>query len=106
MSNALLNKSVLRFTKVMFNVNKLTNFTVTLFTWTCCPISGATCQSQVGFDNQTLSYLYMFLLPSEVSLQLKNFPKNIYKNKCREDEIDVIFNSSCLFTSNALIQFK
>ena len=74
----------------MFNVNKLTNFTVTLFTWTCCPINGATCQSQVGFDNQTLSYLYIFLLPSEVSLQLKILPKNIYKNKCREDEIDTI----------------
>ena len=55
---------------------------------------------------QILSYVYVCFLPSEVSLQLKNLPKNIYKNKCREDEIDIIFNSPCLFTSNALIQFK
>ena len=49
--------------------------------------------------------MYICLLPSEVSLQLKILPKNIYKNKCREDEIDTAFNSPCLFTSNALIQF-
>ena len=53
-----------------------------------------------------LSYVYICLLPSEVSLQLKILPKNIYKNKCREDEIDTVFSSPCLFTSNALIQFK
>ena len=46
------------------------------------------------------------LLPSEISLQLKIIPRNIYKNKCREDEIDTIFNRPCLFASNALIQFK
>ena len=50
--------------------------------------------------------MYMCLFPSEVSFQLKNLPKKIYKNKCREDEIDNIFNSLCLFTSNALIQLK
>ena len=44
--------------------------------------------------------------PLEVSLQLKILPKNIYKNNFREEEIDTIFNSPCLFTSNALIQFK
>ena len=65
-----------------------------------------TFQNQVGFNKQILSYVYVYLLPSEVSLQLKNVPKNIYKNKCCEDEIDIIFNSPCLFTSNALIQFK
>ena len=64
------------------------------------------CQNQVGFDKQILSYVYVCLLPSEVSLQLKILPKNIYKNKYLEDEIDTIFNSPCLFTSNALIQFK
>ena len=31
-----------------------------------------------------------------LSLQLKNFLKNIYKKKCRVDEIDTIFNSPCL----------
>ena len=36
----------------------------------------------------------------------KNLPKNICKKKCRENEIDIIFNSPCLFTWNALIQFK
>ena len=36
----------------------------------------------------------------------KNLPKNIYKNKCCEGEINTIFNSPCLFTLNALIQFK
>ena len=51
-------------------------------------------------------YVHECLLLSEVSLQLKILPKNIYKNKCREDEIDTIFNSPSLFTSNALIQFK
>ena len=55
--------------------------------------------------NKILSYVYICLLPSEVSLQLKILPKNIYKNRCREDEIDAAFNSKCLFTSNALIQF-
>ena len=44
--------------------------------------------------------------PLEVSLQLKILPKNIYINNFREEEIDTIFNSPCLFTSNALIQFK
>ena len=103
---SLLNKSVFPFTKTMFNVNKLTNFTVILFTWICCPISGATCQNQVGFDKQILSYIYVCFLPWEVSFQLKILPKNIYKIKCREDEIEAIFNSPCLFTSNALIQFR
>ena len=64
------------------------------------------CQNQVGFDKQILSYVYICLPPSEVSLQLKNHPRNIYKNKYREDEIETIFNSLCLFTSNALIQLK
>ena len=69
-------------------------------------VSQSFSQNQVGFDKQILSYVQICLLPSEVSLQLKILPKNIYKNKCREDEIDTIFNSPCLFTSNALIQFK
>ena len=56
--------------------------------------------------NRILSYVYICLLPSEVSLQLKILPKNIYKNKCCEDEIDTVFNSPFLFTSAALIQFK
>ena len=42
------------------------------------------CQNQVGFDKQILSYVFICLLPAEVSLQLKILPKNIYKNKCRE----------------------
>ena len=52
------------------------------------------------------SVMCICLLPSEISLQLKIIPRNIYKNKWREDEIDTIFNRPCLFTSNALIQFK
>ena len=56
--------------------------------------------------NKVLSSVYICLLPSEVSLQLQILPKHIYKNRCREDEIDTAFNSPCLFTSNALIQFK
>ena len=63
-------------------------------------------QNQAGFDKQILSYVYICLLLAEVSLQLKILPRNIYKNKCREDEIDTIFNSPCLFTSNSLIQFQ
>ena len=51
-------------------------------------------------------YIYVCLLPSEVSLQLKNLLKNIYKSKCHEDETETIFKSPCLFTLNALIQFK
>ena len=51
-------------------------------------------------------YIYACLLPSEVSLQLKNLLKNIYKSKCHEDETETIFKSPCLFTLNALIQFK
>ena len=74
----------------MFSIYKLTNFTVTLLTGFCCPISGATCQNQFGFSKQILSFVYVCLLPSEVSLQLKILPKNMYKNKCREDEIDTI----------------
>ena len=47
--------------------------------------------------NKVLSYVYICLLPSEVSLQLKILPKNIYKNKCCEDEIDTVFNThACL----------
>ena len=45
-------------------------------------------------------------VPSEISLQLKYLTKNIFKNKCHEGEINAIFNNPCLFTSNALIQFK
>ena len=48
--------------------------------------------------------MYVCLRPSQVSLQLKNLPENIYK--CPEDESDTIFNNPFLFTSNALIQFK
>ena len=36
----------------------------------------------------------------------KNLPKNIYKNKCHENEINTIFNSPCLFVKNVVIQFK
>ena len=50
--------------------------------------------------------MYVCLLPSEVLLQVKHLPKSIYKNKCREDQIDTSFNNPCLFTSNALMQFK
>ena len=63
-------------------------------------------QNQVGFDKQILSYVYICILPSEVSLLLKNHPRSIYKNKCWEDEIETIFNSLYLFTSNALMQLK
>ena len=63
-------------------------------------------QNEVGFYKQILSNIYMCLFPSEVLLQLKDLPKNIYKNKCREGEINTIFISPCLFTLNALIQFK
>ena len=54
---------------------------------------GEKCQNQVGFDKQIANYVYVHLLPSEVSLQLKNFQTNIYKNKACEGEIDTIFNS-------------
>ena len=39
-------------------------------------------------------HVYVFSF-QRFSLQLKNF-KNIYKKKCRVDEIDTIFNSPCL----------
>ena len=56
---------------------------------------------------QTNSQLYRCMSsPFRGFLTTKNPLKYIYKNKCREDEIDTIFNSSCLFTLNALIQFK
>ena len=48
---------------------------------------------------QTNSELCICILPSEVSLLLKIFPKNIFKIKRCEDEIDTVFNSPCLFTS-------
>lgn len=63
-------------------------------------------QNQVGFDKQILSSLYLCLHPLEVSLQLRNLPKNIYKYKCHENEINTIFKSPCLFTKNVLIHFK
>ena len=72
----------------------------------CEKLESAQCQNQVEFDKQILIYVYICLLPSEVSLQLKSFPKDIYKNKCREDQIDTIFNSPRLFTSNPLTPFK
>ena len=46
------------------------------------------CQNQVRFGKLCLSYMYVCLLASEVSLQLKSFLKNVYK--CREDETDTI----------------
>ena len=64
------------------------------------PMCWRHCQNQVGSGKQILSYEYVYLLPSEVPLQLKNLPENIYKNKCRENEINTIFNSPCLFTKN------
>ena len=64
------------------------------------------CQNLVGFHKQILDYIYVCIFPSEVSLQLKTLPKNIYKNKCRGGEMNTIFNSQCLFPLNALIQFK
>ena len=63
-------------------------------------------QNQVRFGKQILSCVYICLFPSEISLQLKILPKNIYKNRSDEDEIDIIFNSPYLFTSNALMQFQ
>ena len=50
--------------------------------------------------------MYQGDLPSEVSLQLKNHPKNIYRSKCPKSEFDIIFNRPCLFTSNALIKLE
>ena len=89
-----------RFTKILFNVNKLTihlDFAVP----SAVPLVRIKSDSTKKF-----SVMCICLLPSEVSLQLRILPRNIYQNKCRGDEIDAIFNSSCLFTSNALIQFK
>ena len=37
------------------------------------------CQNQVAFKKQVLSYVYERLLPLEVSLQLKIFPKKFTK---------------------------
>ena len=51
-------------------------------------------------------YIYVSLLPSEVSLQLKTLLKNIYNKKYREGEINTDFSSPSLLTSNALVQFK
>ena len=103
---SLLNKSVFRFSQIMFNVNKLTNFTVTLFTWTS--LSHQRCHlSESSRTRQTNSHLCICMsTPVTGFATTKNIPKNIYKNQCREDEINIIFNSPCLFTSNALIQFK
>ena len=92
----------------MFNVYKLTNFAVTLFTWIELhhPISGVTYQNQVGFDKQIVSSMCVCLLSSKVLLQIKNLPKNTYKNKGPENKIYATFNSPCLLTLNALIRFK
>ena len=71
-----------QFTKLMFSVYNLTNFTVTLFTWTSPSISGANCQ---------------LILQGNSSLQLENLPKSIHKSKCHENEIDTIFKAhACL----------
>ena len=43
----------------------------------CEKLESAQCQNQVEFDKQILIYVYICLLPSEVSLQLKSFPKDI-----------------------------
>ena len=72
----------------MCSVYKLTNFTVALFTWISLVPSGV--------PNVRIRDL----------VATRNLLKNVYKNKCHKDEIDTIFNSSCLFTSNALIQFE
>ena len=90
----------------MFSVNKLTNFTVTLFTWTSLSHQGCHL-SESNQIRQTNSQLCVCMSsPFRGFVTSKNLPKNIYKNECREDEIDIIFNSPCLFTSTALIQFK
>ena len=90
----------------MFNVHKLTNFAVTLFTYT--PPSHQRCHlSESSRIRQTNSQLYMCMSsPFRGLATTKKSSKNIYKNKCCEDEIDTIFNSPCVFTSTALIQFK
>ena len=58
-----------------------------------------------NFDKNNSQLYICMSSSSEVSMQLKNLSKNINKNKCREVEIDTVFKSPCLFTSNALIQF-
>ena len=91
----------------MFSVNKLTNFysnTIHLDSADTSAVPLVTFKSDS--TNKILSYVYICFLPSELSLQLKIFPKNIYKNKCCEDEIDTVFNSPCLFPWDVLIQFK
>ena len=56
---------------------------------------------------QTNSQLCVYMSsPCRGFVTIKTLPRKIYKNTSREDEIDTIFNSPCLFTSNALIQFK
>ena len=101
---SLLNKSVFHFTKVMLNVYKLTNFKITLFTWTLPSCQG--CNLSEFSVIQILSYLYVCVLPSEVRYNQKNLSKNIYKNKWRAGEINTIFNNPYFFTKNGLIQFK
>ena len=102
---SLLNKSVLRFTTVMFNVYKLTNFTATLFTW--MSLSHQWCHlSQPSRIRQTNSQLCICLLPSEVSLQLKNLPKNIYKNKCRRMNLIHFSRLPVLYFLGSCIKIK
>ena len=63
--------------------------------------------SEASRIRQTSSQLCICMSSTLTGLvQLKNLPKNINKNKRRENEINTIFNSSCLFTKNALIQSK
>ena len=104
-----LNKPCFWFTKAIFNVYKSTNFTVTLFTWTSRSHQPYHLSESIWIW-QTNSQFYI-CMPSpspspQVLLQLKAVVKNIYKNKCREGEINTIFNRPCLLTSNVLIQFK
>ena len=103
-----------RLTKVIRNVYKLTNFTVIHLDFTDSS-AGATCQNQIELDKQILSHMYVCLLPSEVSLQLKNLPKTFTKttavkvkliefskaHACLLQRLYYSSNSPCLFTKNA-----
>ena len=90
----------------MFNVYKLTNFALTLFTWTLLSHQRRHLSEWNQIRQTNCQLCVCMPSPFRGFVTTKNPPKNIYKNKCHENEIDTIFNSPCFFMKNVVIQFK
>ena len=90
----------------MFNVYKLTNFALTLFTWTLLSHQRRHLSEWNRIRQTNCQLCVCMPSPFRGFVTTKNPPKNIYKNKCHENEIDTIFNSPCFFMKNVVIQFK